>query len=504
MRSFWQRYRIMSALAIAAAQAMVVLITILSLMSGDIIAEFDIATGVMMLAVFSTAVGINILLFSQLGAPLRNLSTIIAKVSGEPVATPPQIPNTRYNQFIGIAPLMQAIYDIQSSANSKPESVDNTNIQSIIINTLNDSPIGLVIINPEHEIIFSNSQAPVRIDTDGSKTIDLVYDDSDTIPAWVEQCSQSAVNAEKVWKRIPNKPSGNEGRQVFDIYATYRKGRNGETVLAFLNRSGDYGVEDDSLDFMAFAAHEIRGPLTVIRGYLDVLDDELAGKLEGDQAILIDRLRVSAGQLSSYIKNILNTSRYDQRHLKMTLHEDSLLNAYKLISSDMAIRASSQNRLLAINIPEDLPTVAIDRASIGEVLQNLIDNAIKYSYEGGTVHVFAKQSDANSVQISVADSGIGIPSNVIKNLFAKFYRSHRSRDMVAGTGIGLYVAKAMVESHGGTISVKSAEGQGSLFTVTLPTYASVAEKLKSAHNSNEALIVKGNDRFIDNHSMYRG
>jgi signal transduction histidine kinase len=96
-----------------------------------------------------------------------------------------------------------------------------------------------------------------------------------------------------------------------------------------------------------------------------------------------------------------------------------------------------------------------------------------------------------------------MPGNVVSNLFQKFYRSHRSRETVAGTGIGLYISKAIVESHGGTISVRSEEGRGSTFIVSLPTFKSVADKLKADNNSNEGLIEQGSG-WIENHSMYRG
>jgi signal transduction histidine kinase len=155
-----------------------------------------------------------------------------------------------------------------------------------------------------------------------------------------------------------------------------------------------------------------------------------------------------------------------------------------------------------VAIPTDLPTVAADRGSIGEVLGNLIDNAIKYSNEGGAVNVSAA-AKGDFVEVSVEDHGIGMPGNVVSSLFHKFYRSHRSRETVAGTGIGLYITKAFVESHGGHISVRSVENEGSVFTFSLPIYATVADKLKANNNSNESLI-ETSSGWIKNHSMYRG
>jgi signal transduction histidine kinase len=169
----------------------------------------------------------------------------------------------------------------------------------------------------------------------------------------------------------------------------------------------------------------------------------------------------------------------------------------------MKLRASSQNRLLSVHLPDDLPTVAADRASISEVLSNLIDNAIKYSNEGGIVNVTASASES-FVKVSVEDRGIGMPGSVVSNLFHKFYRSHRSRETVAGTGIGLYICKAIVESHGGKISVRSQEGEGSTFEFLLPIYSTVAETLQSNNNSNESLIDHDESGWIKNHAMYRG
>ncbi len=187
---------------------------------------------------------------------------------------------------------------------------------------------------------------------------------------------------------------------------------------------------------------------------------------------------------------------------KMHLAETTVASVYDTIRDDMALRASSQNRLLTVTIPDGLPTIAADTASLSEVLGNLIDNAIKYSNEGGAIAVTAA-SKGDMIEIAVEDHGIGMPGSVVSNLFQKFYRSHRSRESVAGTGIGLYISKAIVESHGGTVSVRSEEGKGSTFIVSIPTYQSVADKLKAGDNGNETIMVK-DGVYIKNHASYRG
>ena len=220
--------------------------------------------------------------------------------------------------------------------------------------------------------------------------------------------------------------------------------------------------------------------------------------LHGDQRQLVERLDVSASRLSGYINNILNVAKYDRSHLRLHLQEDRLSDIYATIADDLELRARTQNRLLAVTIPHDLPTVAADRNSLTEVIANLVDNAIKYSNEGGQVRVSA-DVDGNYVRCSVHDTGIGIPSSVMGGLFTKFYRSHRSRSSVAGTGLGLYISKAIITSHGGQIAVKSKENEGSVFSFTVPIYRTVADKLAASDNGNEG-VIQSSSGWIKNHS----
>jgi two-component system phosphate regulon sensor histidine kinase PhoR/two-component system sensor histidine kinase VicK len=359
----------------------------------------------------------------------------------------------------------------------------------------------LIALGADGTIAYASKTSPL-VTIDGILRPQLLFSNDNSLDTWLEECHTSAIKAEKSWRRIPSRPADEEDARIYDVYASYEKGAQYETILTLVDQTELYKDGEEDLNFIAFAAHELRGPITVIRGYLDVLEDELSDVLVDDQKELFRRLTVSANRLSGYINNILNTSRYDRRHLNVSLVSDSLASIYATIADDMSLRASSQNRLLSVAISTDLPNIAADRASLGEVISNLIDNAIKYSNEGSAINVTAEHV-GDFVELSVVDHGIGMPGSVVKNLFQKFYRSHRSRETVAGTGIGLYISKAIVESHGGTISVRSAEGEGSTFTVAIPTYASLAEKLNSSNNNNQGIISKGNG-WIKNHSMYRG
>lgn len=462
---------------------------------------------IMIIAIIATSVGVNILLVNLLLMPLKDLASALTHISGEPTVVTPPNPNAQHFERDGLKPLLQLIYKVASDEKTDDEknSLKITPQHAGEFTTaLNNTNAGFVIMQANGVITYANKNAPVHTDADGSLQLELIFEDSPTLEQWLKECEEHSVHAEYTWQRVANKITGEEDRKLYDITASYQKESEAEVVVTFFDRTDLYQPEDDDLDFIAFAAHELRGPITVIRGYLDVLRDELEGKLEDDQDELFSRLIVSANRLSSYVNNILNASRYDRRHLKMHPREDTLADIYDTISDDMQLRASAQNRLLAVHFPKDLPTIAADRASISEVISNLIDNAIKYSNEGGAVNVTARQQEDGFVKVTVEDQGIGMPGSVVANLFHKFYRSHRSRETVAGTGIGLYICKAIVESHGGTIEVRSIEGKGSTFEFTLPIYSTVADKLAASSGSNEGLIERNETGWIKNHAMYRG
>lgn len=459
---------------------------------------------VTIVAVLAGSIGVNILLMNMLTAPLKDLTSALTHISGEPSIVTPPNPNARHFERDGFKSILQLIYELSAAKESDDEAaITPVKEVSSLAKALENTAAGFVILDTKQEVVYANPKAPVHTNPEGKVIIDLIFDDELTLTDWLKDCEEHAVHAEHTWLRVANKITGEEDRKIYDLTASYQKGSETEVVLTLFERTDEYQPEDDDLDFIAFAAHELRGPITVIRGYLDVLGDELETTLDADQTELLKRLVVSANRLSSYVNNILNASRYDRRHLKVHLREDSLTDIYDTIRDDMLLRAASQNRVLTVAFPEDLPTIAADRGSISEVLSNLIDNAIKYSNEGGIVNVTAIH-EGDSVKVSVEDRGIGMPGSVVSNLFHKFYRSHRSRETVAGTGIGLYISKAIVESHGGKIGVRSAEGEGSTFEFNLPVYSAVAEKLSADHNSNESLIEHNEDGWIKNHAMYRG
>lgn len=503
VKDFWPRYRRRMILGTIGMELLLAVIVLAAVASTIGLPRENFGLAVFMIALIAGAIGINLIVVYLATSPLKTLTDALTHASGELSTVVPPNPNAHHYESSGMKPMLQYIYE--AAAGNKPkEDPGAAEPVSLLGKALDQISAGFVVMDPAGTIKLSNKNAPVTTDGTGAKQLSLLFEKLDDLQTWVDQVKDNHVHAERTWQRIPNKIVGEEDRKIYDVTATFEKGSAAEVVLVAFDQSNLYQPEDDALDFIAFAAHELRGPITVIRGYLDVLIMETEGVLQADQQQLMQRLVVSANRLSGYINNILNASRYDRRHLQLHLVEDSLASVYDTINDDMQLRASSQNRLLGVNIAPNLPTIAADRSSLSEVIGNLIDNAIKYSNEGGAVNVVAAQ-EGDFIKVYVEDHGIGMPANVIGNLFHKFYRSHRSRETVAGTGIGLYICKAIIESHGGQIGVSSAEGQGSTFWFTVPIYATVKDKLLAGGSMNtQANMISTGGSWIKNHSMYSG
>lgn len=498
--AYWPRYKAQATVITVIMQLVVSAVVSMALAAGGV--PFDSALfWITLLATFLVSVSLNLYMVHLLLTPLRDMVNVLKSIRAEELSEPLANPNTPRYEKDGFTPVLQAIYDMGSEV-QKPTTTDADKLTPALKAALHQTQMGIIIMDAQGTISFANEAAPVSDNTSGGKKLDLLFDQGQDFTQWLSVCRDKSVHAQKTWLRIPNRLVGDESRRIFNVTANYEKGSAAEVVLTCFDSTDIYQPEDNELDFISFAAHELRGPITVIRGYLDVLDMELASAMAPDQKELMKRLIVSANRLTGYINNILNTSKYDRRHLVLHLGEESLADIYGIIGDDMALRASSQNRLLSVAIPTDLPTIAADRSSLSEVLSNLIDNAIKYSNEGGAIAVSAHVKDG-FVEVSVTDHGIGMPANVVGNLFHKFYRSHRSRETVAGTGIGLYICKAIVESHGGTIGVTSVEGEGSTFSFTVPIYATVAGKLQANDHTNAGLIKSG-EGWIKNHAKFSG
>jgi signal transduction histidine kinase len=223
------------------------------------------------------------------------------------------------------------------------------------------------------------------------------------------------------------------------------------------------------VDFVSMAAHELRTPLTTIQGYLSMLkQSQKIDQLTDTDKNFINKSFEGSIRLNKLIDNLLDVSRIEQGRMSLRTHKQNISPLLTRMQEEHAPIALQKNIKVTYDKPETkLPDVMADTIKIEEVLNNLIDNAIKYTQKG-EIRIFTN-TENGMVKISIQDTGLGIPPESLSQLFTKFYRveSELTTD-TKGTGIGLFVSKKIVEAHGGTISVESTLGEGSTFSFTVP------------------------------------
>ena len=241
----------------------------------------------------------------------------------------------------------------------------------------------------------------------------------------------------------------------------------GELAASFNSMASNLeNLEKQRRIMVADIAHELRTPLSNLRGYLEAIAD---GVIQPDEAN-IRSLSEEANHLSRLVNELQELSLADAGALKLDIQPFDI--AALLTDAVMAMQpaALSHHLTLSADIPEDLPEIPIDPYRIRQVITNLLNNAVTHTPADGLVTVTASLSQ-KSVIISVSDTGEGIPEEDIPYIFERFYRVDKSRNRTTGgTGLGLTIAKRLIEAHGGSISVASTFGKGTVFTVKLPLF----------------------------------
>jgi two-component system phosphate regulon sensor histidine kinase PhoR len=224
-------------------------------------------------------------------------------------------------------------------------------------------------------------------------------------------------------------------------------------------------VDEVRRDFVANASHELRTPLTSIRGFVEALED---GGLE-DGATgrrFLEKIRVHADRMAALVSDLLDLSRLESGERAPHFEEVAQEEVVDDVVGGLAALAAARQIEVGVNVRA--PVFETDRDRLRGVLENLVENALKYTSTGGHVTVSAQARDGIAV-FEVADDGPGIAAEHLPRIFERFYRvdKARSREM-GGTGLGLSIVKHLCESLGGTVSVASEPGRGSRFIVRLP------------------------------------
>ena len=238
-------------------------------------------------------------------------------------------------------------------------------------------------------------------------------------------------------------------------------------VFALRDVTEEHALERARSDFVATASHELRTPLAAVYGAVRTLRRRDVDIGEENEEMFLEIIESETERLNQIVGQILLAGQLESETLRLTETECTLADLVRSVLTAARVRAPDTVSF-DLQAPEDLPPVRCDENKLRQVLVNLVENAIKYSPDGGEIGVELRMSNGN-VQLDIRDPGLGIPYGDQARIFDKFTRLDPGLTRgVGGTGLGLYIARELAERMGGEISVVSAPGEGSTFTLALP------------------------------------
>ena len=276
---------------------------------------------------------------------------------------------------------------------------------------------------------------------------------------------------------------------------------NGTTkIITFRNIEKELAEESEQTEFISTASHEMRTPVATIDGYLAVCLNPQTATVDDRARGYLDSAKKASEHLGKLFQDLLDVTKLDDGRIRPNFVPVEVTSLVQQIATDHAEKAKSKNLSYIFGAKTATPQgehrlsqvtyASVDVDFMREILDNLLDNAIKYTPEGGAVYVNVV-GDGNNAIVSVADTGIGISSEDLAHVFQKFYRADNSDTReIGGTGLGLYLVKQRVEAMGGRVWAESAVGEGTTFYVSLPRI--------SPEEYNKRMIAVQNNQMINN------
>jgi signal transduction histidine kinase len=223
-------------------------------------------------------------------------------------------------------------------------------------------------------------------------------------------------------------------------------------------------------EFIHIVSHQMRTPLSNLKWAIELVMSGRLGKIEEKQIEYFTVLKENISRMGELIQDLLMVSRIETDALAIEKRDVSLADLILKLVSEFELFAKASNVEIRFKGDKDLPKVFVDPFQLRQVLENLLDNAVRYIRGGGLVEIFLAEKNKN-IYFEIKDNGVGIPKEDQKYIFQKFFRSDNAvKGQTQGSGLGLYIAKYIIEKSGGEIGFKSQEGKGSTFWFTLPIF----------------------------------
>jgi len=320
---------------------------------------------------------------------------------------------------------------------------------------------GVIILDPMGDVRLINPAAARMLRTSGANALRRSFvqatRDHRIVEVWTRCRDEGAEQSATV-----EMPTGQFVRII--VTPLLKHSRSGYLVL-LQDLTQVRRLQTVRQDFVSNVSHELRTPLASLHALVETLRD---GAIDDPPAAarFLDRMEVELDALTQMVEELLELSRIESGRAPLQTKPVSVRDAVMPAVDRLRPQAERNNITLDIQIPNDLPQVLVDLQRMHQVVTNIVHNAIKFSPGGGNVLIQA-EAKPSCVEVTVRDTGIGIPREDLPRVFERFYKTDRSRAL-GGTGLGLAIVKHIVQAHGGRIWAESVEGEGSLFGFTLP------------------------------------
>jgi two-component system phosphate regulon sensor histidine kinase PhoR len=348
--------------------------------------------------------------------------------------------------------------------NAISQTAEARNLAQAILSSMTD---GVIALNRQGEVLFINPVVEQILGISqhssfGKNILGVVRNYE--VERLMERALESKQPLAKEIKLLVPEPKD------FRLQATPLAGEgagNGGVVVLLHDITERKKLEEMRSGFIANVSHELRTPLTSIRGFLETL---LGGALEDRAASLhfLEIMSKETERLTRLVDELLYLSKIEERRVVHRWQRARLSENISRVAAMFEPQTREKNIEMNVEAPPELPAVYGDPDMLTQVLINLVDNAVKYTPEGGKVWIRASV-EGEDVRVSVADNGIGIPPENLPRVFERFYRVDKARSReLGGIGMGLAIVKHIVRAHGGKTYAESAAGKGSVFSFTLP------------------------------------
>jgi PAS domain S-box-containing protein len=329
---------------------------------------------------------------------------------------------------------------------------------------------GLVVVNAKGRVIMMNPAAEKLLGVSKKEIVGKPISDNLKEEQLISLVKDSQENEEREIEVISQK---DETKKILRASSAVIENENGQTVgmvsvLSDITKQKE--LDRLKSNFISSISHELRTPLVAMEKSISLILNRAAGPLSKTQEEFLSISERNLKRLSRLIDDLLDLSKLEAGKMELRL-KPSLIE--KIINESVeGLDTWSKTKSINIErkIQEGIPEVSVDSDKIIQVLNNLIGNAIKFTHQNGNISIEAVlKRESREVEVSVADTGIGIPQEALGKIFDKFYQvGERVATDISGTGIGLSIVKEIVELHGGKIWAESEKGQGAKFTFTLP------------------------------------